>query len=202
MFFKSKLSNILKTSEGILDFIEEYALDGLWFWNVVDTNQSWVNTKLKSVLGYKLRPNDIAITQQFTSFFKQESFLEAIDNTINHGTYSHQFSYFHESGDTIVMDCNMLKVVDDNEIILGVLGANTFAYETNTDSNKVVLDLDFFNQLKRNKEILKESSQIARVGGWEMDLNTGALYWSKVTCEIHEVPDNFQPYLADGIPSL
>jgi len=40
---------------------------------------------------------------------------------------------------------------------------------------------------------------MARVGGWEMDLNTGALYWSKVTCEIHEVPETYQPYLADGI---
>lgn len=199
MFFKSTLLNILNTNEAILDFIEEYALDGLWFWDSVDTNNSWVNTKLKSVLGYKLRPNDIALTQQFTSFFKQESLLKAIDYTINHGNYFHQFSYFHESGNTIVMDCNMLQVFDENEKMIGVLGANTFAYEVNNGSNKVVLDLDFFNQLKRNKEILKECSQMARVGGWEIDLNTGALYWSNVTCEIHEVPDNFQPYLDDGI---
>jgi len=42
----------------------------------------------------------------------------------------------------------MLKVVDDNGKILGVLGANTFAYEVNAGSNKVVLDLDFSTSLK------------------------------------------------------
>lgn len=199
MYLKSNLIQFLKTDESILDFIEEYALDGLWFWNAEDSNRSWVNTKLKSVLGYQQKDNDVALNQQFIHFFKQDFFLNTIDYSVEKGGYFHQFTYFHENGNKLVMDCKMLNVFDEKKKMLGVLGANTFACQVDIDANKVVLDLDFFNQLKKNEEILKESSQMARVGSWEMNLNTGALYWSKVTCEIHEVPDNFQPCLADGI---
>lgn len=201
MYLKNNLTKLLKTSEVILDFIEDYALDGFWFLDSKDTSISWINTKLKSVLGYKKNEDDNVLAQQFSIFFKQKIFLDAIKSlnlTDNH-IYSNQFCYSHKNGNEVVMDCKMLTVFDENRNELGILGANTLAYEAIPNLNKVVLNLDFFNQIQRNKEILKDSCEMARVGGWEIDLNTEALYWSKVTCEIHEVPHTFQPYLPDGI---
>lgn len=54
-------------------------------------------------------------------------------------------------------------------------------------------------QLAKTSEILHQTSQLARIGGWELDLVSNTLYWSKVTAEIHEVPPGFQPDLETGI---
>ena len=46
--------------------------------------------------------------------------------------------------------------------------------------------------LKRTKELLERTNQVARIGGWEFDLVNQQIYWSTVTCEIHEVPPDFK----------
>ena len=48
-------------------------------------------------------------------------------------------------------------------------------------------------QLAKTRELLHQTSQLARVGGWELDRITRNLYWSEVTAEIHEVDDDYKP---------
>jgi len=50
-------------------------------------------------------------------------------------------------------------------------------------------------ELKRAQELLYQTNKLARVGGWELDLSDMTVYWSDITREIHEVPDEFQPTL-------
>jgi PAS domain S-box-containing protein len=40
-------------------------------------------------------------------------------------------------------------------------------------------------------EMLELTNDVARVGGWRLDLQSGQLDWTAVTREIHEVPDDF-----------
>lgn len=54
-------------------------------------------------------------------------------------------------------------------------------------------------QLKANQKLLLETGQLARVGGWEIDLLTDTLTWSQVTREIHEVDDDFIPDLESSL---
>jgi PAS domain S-box-containing protein len=42
------------------------------------------------------------------------------------------------------------------------------------------------DQLVRTSQMLEQTSEIARVGGWEYDILTKKLYFSKITREIHE----------------
>lgn len=49
------------------------------------------------------------------------------------------------------------------------------------------------------EEILDKTNEIARIGTWELDLVKNKVYWSKVVCEIHEVPEGYQPDLETGI---
>ena len=55
------------------------------------------------------------------------------------------------------------------------------------------------HELLRNKKILEETSRLARVGGWEIDLKANSLYWSEVTYKIHEVEPGFVPNLETAI---
>lgn len=53
--------------------------------------------------------------------------------------------------------------------------------------------------LKRTKEMLEQTNKVARIGAWEMDMDNSKIYWSSITREIHEVEDDFEPDLTNGL---
>lgn len=54
-------------------------------------------------------------------------------------------------------------------------------------------------ETKRREELLQRAESVARIGGWEVDMATNIVYWTKVTKEIHEVPEDYEPNLEEGI---
>jgi PAS domain S-box-containing protein len=54
-------------------------------------------------------------------------------------------------------------------------------------------------ELIKSKKLLDETSRLARVGGWEIDLKANSLYWSEITYKIHEVESAFIPNLDTAI---
>ncbi|MFW6347920.1 MAG: ATP-binding protein [Cyclonatronaceae bacterium] len=48
-------------------------------------------------------------------------------------------------------------------------------------------------ELRRTQQMLTQISNVARVGGWEIDLQRGTMTWSEVTRDIHEVGPEFEP---------
>ncbi|MEQ9583530.1 MAG: PAS domain S-box protein, partial [Arenibacter sp.] len=55
------------------------------------------------------------------------------------------------------------------------------------------------NEKLRIEEILDKTNQVARIGTWEVDLINNKIIWSKVTCDIHEVPHDYEPNLETAI---
>lgn len=51
-------------------------------------------------------------------------------------------------------------------------------------------------ELQRTKAFLEQTSAIARVGGWEVNLQQEIVHWTPTTQEIHEVEADFRPALA------
>ncbi len=52
---------------------------------------------------------------------------------------------------------------------------------------------------KELEDLLKKANSLARIGGWEIDLTKGTMYWSDITKEIHEVDEDFKPDLESGL---
>ncbi len=69
---------------------------------------------------------------------------------------------------------------------------------------KTTVDLEKFNlelekkvdertsELKKSKELLNITSKLAKVGGWELDLNTQKLIWTEETYRIHDIDINVE----------
>ncbi len=55
------------------------------------------------------------------------------------------------------------------------------------------------NALKKSEELLVQTGEVAKVGGWEIDVETSTPYWSEVTRMIHEVPDDYVPKLEEAL---
>lgn len=54
-------------------------------------------------------------------------------------------------------------------------------------------------QLLRTSELLEQTGRMAKVGGWELIIENEDLYWSDVTKQIHDMPDDYVPHLSEGI---
>ena len=50
-------------------------------------------------------------------------------------------------------------------------------------------------ELQRTKVFLEQTNTVARVGGWEIDLQQEKVYWTPIMREIHEVGSDFEPTL-------
>ncbi|GAB2557193.1 PAS domain S-box protein [Spirosoma aerophilum] len=55
------------------------------------------------------------------------------------------------------------------------------------------------DELTHTKEILAQTNQLARIGGWEVDWREKKLYWSDITREIYEVSDEYAPTLDEAV---
>ena len=54
-------------------------------------------------------------------------------------------------------------------------------------------------QLRYSEELLNETGDMARVGGWEINLDTRMVYWTRTTKLIHEVPQDYEPTLEQAL---
>ncbi|NHF58795.1 PAS domain-containing protein [Flavobacteriaceae bacterium TP-CH-4] len=52
---------------------------------------------------------------------------------------------------------------------------------------------------KLKEELLLKAKSVARIGGWEVDMTSNKVYWTQITREIHEVPEDYEPNLEEGI---
>ncbi len=48
-------------------------------------------------------------------------------------------------------------------------------------------------ELASTRAFLLETNRVGKVGGWSYDVATDKVFWTEVTREIHELPDDFEP---------
>lgn len=185
-YLKKELYDLIKSDESIFDFIQESSLDGLWYWDLEQPEEEWMNPKFWITLGFdpKEMPHKASAWQHL--IFPEDLKL-ATQNIQKHLAdpsfpYNQIVRYRHKDGSTVWIRCRGLAIKDKNGNPTRVLGAHT--------------DI---TQQKRKEQLLIETNRIARVGAWELDLNTNTLFWSEVTKEIHEVAPDFQPNMEAGI---
>lgn len=53
--------------------------------------------------------------------------------------------------------------------------------------------------LIHTKKMLEQTSSVAQVGGWEVNLKKNTLFWSQSTKEIHRISDDYQPDLENAM---
>ncbi|WP_316844713.1 PAS domain S-box protein [Pedobacter psychrodurus] len=55
------------------------------------------------------------------------------------------------------------------------------------------------NELIHTRNLLEETSKLAKIGGWELNLNEGKVVWTATTREVHGVPKDFIPTLDNAL---
>ena len=93
--------------------------------------------------------------------------------------------YIHKSGSPVWVNVNVALVKNESgEPMHYVLQAEDLTEQKKTESEK-----------QKIEEILNISTDSARIGVWEKDLISGVMTWSKMSKEMRELPDDFEPTL-------
>jgi len=70
----------------------------------------------------------------------------------------------------------------------------------NEELNEINAHLEqTLERLSYSEELLNETGDMARVGGWELDLENHMVYWTRTTKLIHEVTMDYEPTLEDAL---
>ena len=185
-YLKTELYELLKKDSKVFDFIQEAALDGLWYWDLENPENEWMNPKFWQVLGYN--PEEMPHkAEAWQNIIHSEDLKLATNNFHKHCEdpsvpYDQTVRYTHKDGHTVWIHCRGMAVRDESGKPLRMLGAH----------NEIT-------ELKRQEEILLATNRVAKIGYWEVDLREDTLYWSETTKDIHEVPADYVPEVESAI---
>lgn len=78
-------------------------------------------------------------------------------------------------------------------------GTPVFLSDHSIQFNMVILDI---TQEAKNKELLNQATEMAKIGSWELDFTNNkinSMYWSPMTKKIMGVSENYNPSLTGGL---
>jgi len=146
-FLYKDLCELLRIDSSIFDFIQEGSLDGLWYWDMENPENEWMNPKFLAVLGYKtdeishksgawetiINQDDLKIaTGNFTRLY--------IDPRYH---YDQVVRYTHKNGPVIKIRCRGIAIRDNNGKPLRILGANHIITELSSSEYNLQQNLRF-----------------------------------------------------------
>ncbi len=80
-----------------------------------------------------------------------------------------------------------------------VLDRSIIIRDTNGRAIRMIGAVQDFTEKKNLQQLLDKANRLARIGSWEIDVENGSVYWSDITKEIRETPEDFVPTLREGI---
>lgn len=178
-------------NESKYNIIAEYAYDWETYYDTHE-NILFINSAFEKITGYN--KNDFQLKKiQFKDFVYRddwpevENILAAIFMGKTIDNYS--FRIVHKKGRVVHIEiCSQAVLSTHNDII----GIRTSVRDI---SERKKAD----EALQKSKSLLNETGQMAKVGGWEIDLFGNTLAWTEETFRIHELPRDSQPDVAGAI---
>ncbi len=184
----------------LLNEVLESTADGYWDWDI-ESNQVYYSPRWKSMLGY----SDMELENSFDTWERllhPEDQLEAVSRVTNFHdelTQDYESEYRLRCKDgSYKWILSRGKVVEwvDGGVAKRVVG-------THVDlSKQKQLEMRLISanaELSREQDLLVKTSEIARIGSWDVNVSDMEVYWSDMTSQIHEVDLSYQPSVERGI---
>lgn len=176
-----KLHSLFNHSAEVRTYLEQYALDGIWYWQVAAPDDKWISPRFWKILGY-------------TNYYDRED-VEQLVYIEDKELWSNFIQDIY-TGKTISKNLIIRFVHKKDKIIWFQCEGTLFLKE---EQNEILLTFRDVTAFKEKEKLLLDTNRNAKIGAWEIILDTNELYWSDITRSIHEVPFDFQPKLEDGI---
>ncbi len=172
-YLKKELYELIKEDASIFDFIQDSALDGLWYWDLENPEQEWMNPKFWKTLGYD--PDKMPhLASAWQNIINQEDLKVAIENFKMHCAdpnhpYDQVVRYTHKRGHDVWIRCKGLAIRNKDDAAIRMLGAHTDVSEL----KKVEQKLE--KQILRYEQIIEGTD----IGTWEWHIPSGKTVYNE-----------------------
>jgi len=141
-YLQKELYALIKKDNTIFDFIQEAALDGMWYWDLEESENEWMSPRFWEVLGYDPKEK-LHLVSQWQELIFPEDLDIAISNFHKHCEdpnypYDQIVRYRHKTGKIIYIRCRGIIIKNGQGKPTRMIGAHNDY--TLIMENKVKLD--------------------------------------------------------------
>ncbi len=142
-YLERELHERVKKDQSIFEFLQQGALDGIWYWDIENPEAEWMSPRFWEVFGFDYKEMK-HLASEWQDLINPDDLKVALDNFTKHckdpsHPYDQVVRYRHKDGSTVWVRCRGIAIRDDTGKPIRMLGAHT--------------DL---TQLKRTEEELKK----------------------------------------------
>lgn len=175
----------------------EFALDGsgdgIWDWNS-KTNEVYYSKRWKEMLGYDDSDIGNAVTEWQERIHADHK--EEVNELFNNHIYDKSEIYVSKHR-MLCKDGTYKWILDRGKVIeRDVDGVPLRIIGTHTNIDELIKTQ---NELERQSILLNDAQEIAQMGAWELDLETGKTFWTDEVYKIHEVDFDFDHNKVNGM---
>lgn len=201
MYLKRELYELIKTDESFFDFIQESALDGLWYWDLENPENEWMNPKFWTVLGYN--PNEMPHnTSAWQDIINQDDLKLAKEILNKHLENSnHPFDqivrYTHKDGSTVWIRCRGKVIRNKDGKPIRMLGAHHDISDIKNKEQELIIAKEKAEANERKfREITENISEVSWVGSADDDkvIYISPAYekvWGRSCQSLYDNPQSF-----------
>lgn len=185
-------NSLLKQTSLALDEAQELSQLGSWEWNVGSEVVSYSRQYCR-IFGFDFHIAPLSSEEKLSCLLPESQKLirPALERCLKEGVpYSLEVQMRRLSDGKIGwVESKGAAVRDSRGAIVALRGtAQDISHRKETEL-----------ALLKSQKFLEQTGQLAEVGGWELDLKSGAIYWSPEVCRIVGVDPGYQPSLTEVI---
>ncbi len=167
---------------------------GVWDWDI-DSSTIICNERWAELIGYRLselQPVTFEVWSNLLHFDDIEKVIKLIQE--------------HSQSDLVVYEIEFRMKHKQGHFVWILATGKIIEYHENSQPKRMIGTHLDITQRKHNEQelvttsrLLDQSQKIAKVGGWELDIVSGDLFWTAETYRIHETsPEKFNPSVDAG----
>jgi PAS domain S-box-containing protein len=185
---RKQAEEALRRSEKRYRQLLEALHEGIW---VIDQDAytTFVNPRMAEMLGYEVEE----MQGKHLFDFMDERGIEITERNLERRHQGireqHDFEFLRKDGTRIYTSLETSPIYDELENYVGGIAA----IQDITERRQAQVALE------KSESLLSETQQLAKVGGWELDLDSQEVRWTEEVYRIHDVPLDFEPNLENAL---
>lgn len=190
------MNEALERANSLLDASQEISKNGGWEYDLRTNEIFWTKqTYLINGVGFDFVP-----TYEDVLSFCDEGYASILEHSVKQAIeqqipYDFEFRHISRDGIKRWMRAIGLPIVKNNEVI-ALRGA--LMDITKTKEDELALR-EAKEMLEHSNLLLDVSQRLSDTAGWEADLKTGKVFWTKQNYPLYEVEDDFVPDLENTL---